>query len=65
MSMSCEMFVQFYKCKILMSGKFVFFIASCTLCITVEAEAEGVSSDVLVITPSTVITEKTTTALNI
>jgi hypothetical protein len=40
-----------------MSGKFVYFIASCTLCIGVEAE--GVSSDGLG------ITETTTTVLNI
>jgi hypothetical protein len=46
--MSCGIFVQFFKCKILMSGKFVSFIASYTLCIAVEAE--GVPSDVLVIT---------------
>jgi hypothetical protein len=38
MSMSCGIFVQFFKCKILMSGKFVSFIASYTLCIAVEAE---------------------------
>jgi hypothetical protein len=59
MSMSCGIFVQFFKCKILMSGKFVSFIAraSYTLCIAVEAE--GVPSDVLV------ITERTTTVLNI
>jgi hypothetical protein len=55
MSLSCGIFVQFFKCKILMSGKFVFFIASYTLCIAVEAE--GVPSDVLV------ITERTTTVL--
>jgi hypothetical protein len=57
MSMSCGIFVQFFKCKILMSGKFVSFIASYTLCIAVEAE--GVPSDVLV------ITERTKTVLNI
>jgi hypothetical protein len=38
MSVSCGIFVQFFKCKILMSGKFVSFIASCTLCIAVETE---------------------------
>jgi hypothetical protein len=38
MSMSCGIFVQFFKCKILMSGKFVPFIASYTLCTAVEAE---------------------------
>jgi hypothetical protein len=54
MSMSCGIFGQFFKCKILMSGKFVSFIASYTLCI-----AEGVPSDVLV------ITERTTAVLNI
>jgi Zn-finger protein len=31
-------FCTFFKCEILMLGKFVSFIASCTLCITVEAE---------------------------
>jgi hypothetical protein len=31
MSMSCGIFVQFLKCEILMSGKFVSFIPSCTL----------------------------------
>jgi hypothetical protein len=41
MSVSCGIFVQFFKCKILMSGKFVSFFASCTLCITVGAE-EGI-----------------------
>jgi hypothetical protein len=40
-----------------MSGKFVSIITSYTLCIAVEAE--GVPSDVLV------ITERTTTVLNI
>jgi hypothetical protein len=48
MSMSCGIFVQFFKCKILMSGKFVSFIASYILCIAVEAK--GVPSGVLVIT---------------
>jgi hypothetical protein len=38
MSVSCGIFVQFFKCKILMSGKFVSFIASGTLCIAVVAE---------------------------
>jgi hypothetical protein len=38
MSMSCGIFVQLFKCEILMSGKCVSFIASCTLCIAVEAE---------------------------
>jgi hypothetical protein len=38
MSVSCGIFVQFFKCKILMSGKVVSFIASCTLCIAVGAE---------------------------
>jgi hypothetical protein len=38
MSMSCGIFVQFLKCEILMMGKFVSFITSCTLCIAVEAE---------------------------
>jgi hypothetical protein len=57
MSVSCGIFVQCFKCKILMSGKFVSFIASCTLCIGVGAE--GVSSDGLG------ITETTTTVLNI
>jgi hypothetical protein len=38
MSVSCRIFVQFFKCKILMSDKFVSFIASCTLCIAVVAE---------------------------
>jgi hypothetical protein len=57
MTMSCGIFVQFFKCKILMSGKFVSFIASYTLCIAVEAE--GVPSDVLG------ITETTPTVLNI
>jgi hypothetical protein len=41
MSVSCGIFVQFFKCKILMSDKFVFFIASCTLRIAVGAE-EGI-----------------------
>jgi hypothetical protein len=37
--MSCGIFVQFLSVKyVLMSGKFVSFIASCTLCIAVEAE---------------------------
>jgi hypothetical protein len=57
MSMLCGIFVQFFKCKILMSGKFVSFIASYTLCMAVGAE--GVSSDGLG------ITETTTTVLNI
>jgi hypothetical protein len=30
-------FLQFFKCKILMSGKFVSFIASRTLCIAIGA----------------------------
>jgi hypothetical protein len=38
MSMSYGIFVQFFDCEILMSGKFVSFIASCTLSIAVEAE---------------------------
>jgi hypothetical protein len=38
MSMSCGIFVQFFKCEILMSDKFVSFITSCTLCIAVEAQ---------------------------
>jgi hypothetical protein len=38
MSMSCGIFVQFFKCEILMLGKFVSFIASCALCIAIEAE---------------------------
>jgi hypothetical protein len=38
MSVSRGIFVQFFKCKILMSGKFVSFIASCTLRIVVGAE---------------------------
>jgi hypothetical protein len=38
MSMSCGMFVQFFKCEILMLGRFVSVITSCTLCIPVEAE---------------------------
>jgi hypothetical protein len=38
MTMPCGIFVQFLKCEILMSGKFVSFIASCTLCIAVEVE---------------------------
>jgi hypothetical protein len=38
MSMSGEIFVQFLKYEILMLGKFVSFIASCTLCTAVEAE---------------------------
>jgi hypothetical protein len=50
-------FCTIFKCKILMSGKFVSFIASCKLCIAVGAE--GVSSDGLG------ITETTTTVLNI
>ncbi|CAH1372892.1 unnamed protein product [Tenebrio molitor] len=37
MSVSCGIFVQFFKCKILLSGKFVSFIASCTLCPIVRA----------------------------
>jgi hypothetical protein len=57
MSVSRGIFVQFFKCKILMSGKFVSFIASCTLCIVVGAE--GVSNNGLG------ITETTTTILNI
>jgi hypothetical protein len=57
MSMLCGIFVQFFKCKILISGKFVSFIASYTLCMAVGAE--GVSSDGLG------ITETTTTVLNI
>jgi hypothetical protein len=57
MPVSCGIFVQFFKYKILMSGKFVSFIASSTLCIAVGAE--GVSSDGLG------ITETTTTLLNI
>jgi hypothetical protein len=39
--MSCGIFVQFFKCELLILGKFVSFIASCTLCIA--GEAEGVS----------------------
>jgi hypothetical protein len=31
-------FCTIFKCKILMSGKFVSFIASCTLCIALGAE---------------------------
>jgi hypothetical protein len=38
MSVSCGIFVKNFKCKILMSGIFVSFIASCTLCIAVGAE---------------------------
>jgi hypothetical protein len=38
MSVSCGIFVQFFKCKVLMSGKFVSFIASYTLCMAVGAE---------------------------
>jgi hypothetical protein len=30
--MTCGIFVQFSKCKILIFGKFITFIASCTLC---------------------------------
>jgi hypothetical protein len=43
--MSSGIFVQFFKCEILMLGKFVSFIASCTFCIAeIESvEAEGVS----------------------
>jgi hypothetical protein len=37
-TMSCEIFVQFFKCEILMLGKFVSFIASSTLC-TAEVES--------------------------
>jgi hypothetical protein len=44
-------FFTIFKCKILMSGKFVSFIASCTLYIAVGAE--GVSSDWLGITETT------------
>jgi hypothetical protein len=42
--MSCGVFVQFFKCKILMLDKFVSFIASCTLCIVEAAsvQAEGI-----------------------
>jgi hypothetical protein len=57
MSVSCGIFVPFLKCEILMSGKFVSFIASCTLCTAVEVE--GVSRDGLG------ITERTRTVLNI
>jgi hypothetical protein len=53
MSVSCGIFVQFFKCKVLMSGKFVSFIASYTLCMAVGAE--GVSSDGLGITETTTI----------
>jgi hypothetical protein len=49
-------FCTILKCKILMSDKFVSFIASYSLCIAVEAE--GVPSDVLV------VTERATTVLN-
>jgi hypothetical protein len=57
MSMSCGIFLQFFKCEILISGKFVSFIASCTLCNSVEAK--GLSSDGLG------IPERTPTILNI
>jgi hypothetical protein len=42
--MSCGIFVQFFKCEILMLDKFVSFIASCTLYIAeVESvEVEGI-----------------------
>jgi hypothetical protein len=55
--MSCGILLHFFNCKILMSAKFVSFIAIYTLCIAVEAE--GVPSDVLV------ITERTTMVLNV
>jgi hypothetical protein len=48
-----EVLYNFFKCEILMSGKFVSFIVSRRLCIAVEAE--GVSSDVLVITERTTV----------
>jgi hypothetical protein len=35
---SYGIFVQFFKCKILMSDKFVSFFARCTLCIAIGAE---------------------------
>jgi hypothetical protein len=38
MSVSCGIFVQFFKFKILTSGKFVSIIASCPLCKAVGAE---------------------------
>jgi hypothetical protein len=44
MSMSHSVFVLFFKCEILMLDKFVSFIsfiANCTLCITVEADASA------------------------
>jgi hypothetical protein len=40
--MSCGIFVQCFKCEILTLGKFVSFIASCTLCI---AEVESVKTE--------------------
>jgi hypothetical protein len=49
MSMSCGIFVQFFKCKTLMSDKFVSFIASYTRTLCIAVEAAGVPSDVLVI----------------
>jgi hypothetical protein len=76
-SMSCGIFVQFFLCEISMLGKFVSFIASCTLCI---AEVESVEADgVIRLTGGRPpgrqsswttgdglgITEKTTTVLNI
>jgi hypothetical protein len=39
--MSCGIFVQFFKCEVLMLGKFVSFTASCTLC---TAEVESVEA---------------------
>jgi hypothetical protein len=36
--MSCGIFVQFFKCELFILDKFISFIASCTLCIAVEAE---------------------------
>jgi hypothetical protein len=54
-----RIFVQFFKCEILMSGKFASFIASCTLRIAVEAQG-GLSSDA----DALGITERTTTILN-
>jgi hypothetical protein len=40
-SISCGIVVQFFKCEILILGKLVFFIASCTLCIAEVESGRG------------------------
>jgi hypothetical protein len=72
MSMSCGISVQFFKCEILILGKFASFTASCVFCIAeVElVEAEGVIRLTGGRPPSWTggglgITERTTTVFNI